>query len=98
MALGRSETIDLTQAKYAIDPADWQNTFNLALYHLAAGDQQEFDMLYCSGLNAPQEMIEMAVRDLEDLREWRIENDELRIGEMIERLKVGRTIGNTIAL
>lgn len=60
--------------KYAIDPNDWQNTFNLALYHFAAGHYKESDMLYNSGLNASQEIIEMAIRDLEELSEWRIEN------------------------
>ena len=47
----------------------------------------ERDRFYRSLLNAPKEMIEMGIRDLEDLREWRIENDELRIEEAIGFLK-----------
>jgi hypothetical protein len=38
-------------------------------------------------LNAPEEMIEMAVRDLENLGEWRMLNGEWRIEEMIGGLK-----------
>ena len=88
IASGRSKTNDLAQANYAINPEDWQNTSNLALYHLVAGHQQESESLYRSGLNAPQEMIEMAVQDLEELREWQIENVELRIGETIKILNL----------
>ena len=56
---------------------------NLGLYHLVNGNQVESDRFYRSLLNAPKEMIEMGIKDLEDLREWRIENDELRIEEAI---------------
>ena len=47
----------------------------------------ESDRFYQLLLNAPKEMIEMGIKDLEDLREWRIENDELRIEEAIGVLK-----------
>lgn len=66
--------------KYAIDPCDWGNTFNLALYHFAAGHYEESDTLHNSGLNASQEM---TIRDLGDLREWRIENHELGNGSIV---------------
>ena len=52
---------------------------NLGLYHLGAGNLVESDRFYRSLLNAPKEMIEMGIKDLEDLKEWRIGNDELRI-------------------
>ena len=52
----------------------------------------ESDRSYQLFLNATEEMIEIAIRDLGDMGELRIENVELRIGETIERLKVGRTI------
>ena len=38
----------------------------------------ESDRFYRSLLNAPKEMIEMGMKDLENLREWRIENGELK--------------------
>ena len=38
----------------------------------------ESDRFYRLLLNAPKEMIEMGIKDLEDLREWRIENGELK--------------------
>ena len=47
----------------------------------------ESDRFYRSLLNAPREMIEMGIKDLEDLREWRIENGELGIEEAIGVLK-----------
>ena len=47
----------------------------------------ESDRFYRSLLNAPKEMIEMGIKDLENLGEWRIENGELRIEEAIEILK-----------
>ena len=47
----------------------------------------ESDRLYQLLLNAPKEMIEMGIKDLEDLRAWRIENGELRIEEAIDLLK-----------
>ena len=39
----------------------------------------EGDRFYQLLLNAPNKMIEMGIKDLEDLREWRIENGELRM-------------------
>ena len=47
----------------------------------------ESDRFYQLLLNAPKEMIEMGIKDLGDLREWRIENGKLRIEEAIEFLK-----------
>ena len=79
--------IDLAQAKYAKDSDDWGTIVNLGLYHLGAGNTVESDRFYRSLLNAPKEMIEMGIKDLEGLGEWRIENGELRIGEAIEFLK-----------
>ncbi len=45
---------------------DDQNTFNLALYHLAAGHHEESDRLYTSSLTAPIEWLEMAIDDLDN--------------------------------
>ena len=81
------EPIDLAQATHAKDSDDWGTIVNLGLYHLGAGNPVESDRFYRSLLNAPKEMIEMGIKDLEDLREWRIENDELRIEEAIAFLK-----------
>ena len=73
------KAIALAQATHAKDSDDWGTIANLGLYHLGAGNQGESDRFYRSLLNAPKEMIEMGIKDLEDLREWRIENGELRI-------------------
>jgi tetratricopeptide (TPR) repeat protein len=54
------------QAIYGKDPSDYQNTFNLALYHLAAGHHEESDRLYTSNLTAPIEWLQMAIDDLDD--------------------------------
>ena len=77
------KAIDLAQAIHAKDSDDWGTIANLGLYHLGAGNPVESDRFYRSLLNAPKEMIEMGIKDLEDLGEWRIENDELRIEEAI---------------
>ena len=42
------------------------------------GNQGESDRFYQLLLNAPKEMIEMGIKDLEELRELRIENGELK--------------------
>jgi tetratricopeptide (TPR) repeat protein len=60
------QAISLAQIEYEKDPTDWRNTFNLALYHLTAGNQQDSDRLYQSGLNAPSEWREEAIQDLTD--------------------------------
>jgi tetratricopeptide (TPR) repeat protein len=59
-------TIAPLQAKYEEDPTDWSNTFNLALYHLTAENQEESDRLYTTNLTAPKEWLEMAISDLDD--------------------------------
>ena len=66
--------IALSQAKQAKDPMvsdrpeviDWQNNFNLALYYLAAGRFEEGGGLYDRASEASTEMVEMAIRDLDD--------------------------------
>jgi hypothetical protein len=45
---------------------DWQNTFNLAVYHLAAGQTAVANRLYREGINAPPHSIRDAINDLED--------------------------------
>ena len=68
------EAIDLAQAKHAKDSDDWGTIVNLGLYHLGAGNPVESDRFYRSLLNAPKEMIEMGIKDLEELRELRMVN------------------------
>ncbi len=58
--------ISIAQAAYKKDPINYQNTFNLALYHLAAGHHEESDRLYTSNLTAPIEWLQMAIDDLDD--------------------------------
>ncbi len=56
------------------DSIDYQNTFNRALYHLAAGHHEDSDRLYTSSLTAPMadgrsetiEWLQMAIDDLDD--------------------------------
>jgi hypothetical protein len=48
------------------DPIDYQNTFNLALYNLAAAHPEESDRLYTSSLTAPIERLQMAIDDLDN--------------------------------
>jgi tetratricopeptide (TPR) repeat protein len=62
-----TQAIQLAQTAREKDPDDWQNTFNLALYYLAAGHSPEAQALYESGLSlAPAWLISMAYRDLRD--------------------------------
>jgi hypothetical protein len=42
-------------------PIDYQNTFNLALYHLAAAHPEESDRRYTSNLTAPIEWLQIAI-------------------------------------
>ena len=63
------EPIALAQATHAKDSDDWGTIANLRLYHLGEGNPVEGDRFYRSLLNAPKEMIEMGIKDLEDLRE-----------------------------
>ena len=58
--------IVLAQAIQAKDPIDWQNNFHLALYYLAAGRFEESDGLYDRASEASTDLIEMAIRDLDD--------------------------------
>ncbi len=60
------KAIAIAQAAYEKDPIDYQNTFNLALYHLAAAHPEESDRLYTSNLTAPLEWLQMAIDDLDD--------------------------------
>jgi tetratricopeptide (TPR) repeat protein len=62
-----TQAIQLAQSAREKDPGDWQNNFNLALYHLAAGHSPEAQAIYESGLNlAPASAIREAQQDLRD--------------------------------
>jgi hypothetical protein len=62
-----ARAINLTQTKYDQDPTDWQNTFNLALYHLIANHVDIADGLYRqASLTASRDFIQPAQRDLQD--------------------------------
>jgi tetratricopeptide (TPR) repeat protein len=63
-----ARAIDLAQTKYDQDPTDWQNTFNLALYHLIANHFDIAEGLYRqASLTASRDFIQSARRDLQDL-------------------------------
>jgi tetratricopeptide (TPR) repeat protein len=60
-----TQAISLAQTAHEKDPNDWNNYFNLALYHLAAGHHPEATHLYQTGLEtAPTWAIRMAYTDL----------------------------------
>jgi tetratricopeptide (TPR) repeat protein len=75
-ALGQTDQAlsDLTLAiqrareRYERGPQQWRNTFNLALYNLAAGEAEEAERLYREALSggASPYRISEALRDLED--------------------------------
>jgi tetratricopeptide (TPR) repeat protein len=58
--------IALAEPEYQKNPQDWRNTFNLAVYHLAAGHTAEANRLDREGVNAPPHSIRDAIDDLED--------------------------------
>jgi len=60
--------IQLAQQGYNEKPEDHQNTFNLAIYHLAAGNTEQSKHFYRDALNrrASTAIIREAIRDLED--------------------------------
>jgi tetratricopeptide (TPR) repeat protein len=63
-----AQAIRLAQAKYEKDPEGWYSTFNLALYHLAVGENKPAEHFYRDAIrrNAPTAMIQMAIQDLAD--------------------------------
>lgn len=62
------KAIELAQQRYNEKPDDHQNTFNLAIYHLAADNLDQSKHFYRDALNrgASVERIREAIRDLED--------------------------------
>ncbi|MBD2072574.1 tetratricopeptide repeat protein [Phormidium sp. FACHB-592] len=58
--------IQLAQPKYDQTPTDWQNTFNLALYHLVADHLNTADDFYRQSLIAPSEWLRMGIDDLQE--------------------------------
>jgi tetratricopeptide (TPR) repeat protein len=61
--------VTLATADYQTDAKNWRNTFNLALYHLAAGDLGQAKHYYRQGLQpeVPNTAIQGAIQDLDDL-------------------------------
>jgi tetratricopeptide (TPR) repeat protein len=60
--------IQYARNKYDTDAKYWRNTFNLALYHLAAGEVEEAERLYRVALagGASPYLVREAIRDLDD--------------------------------
>ncbi|MDJ0533290.1 MAG: tetratricopeptide repeat protein [Xenococcaceae cyanobacterium MO_207.B15] len=58
--------IQIAQGKYEKNQKNWPNTFNLALYHLAAGEEERAEILYREAQLAdePKELIQIAIKDL----------------------------------
>jgi len=63
-----SQAIRLAQADHEKDPECWRNTFNLALYYLAAGEDEQAKSFYRDTLRraAPPPRIRAALQDLEN--------------------------------
>ncbi|MCY7323723.1 MAG: tetratricopeptide repeat protein, partial [Phormidesmis sp. CAN_BIN36] len=63
-----AQALYLAQADYEKDPEDWVNTFNLALYHLAAKEDEQAKSFYRDALrrDAPAPRIRLALQDLEN--------------------------------
>ena len=63
-----ARAINLAQTKYDQDPTVWNNTFNLALYHLIAKHFDIAEGLYRNAIiGADSDSIHAAQRDLQDL-------------------------------
>ncbi|NJN86577.1 MAG: tetratricopeptide repeat protein [Leptolyngbyaceae cyanobacterium SL_7_1] len=63
-----AQAIPMAQTKYDQDPENWNNTFNLALYHLAANNTDRVTFFYRDAIHrgAPATRIRVALKDLED--------------------------------
>ena len=61
------KAIEFAQKSYDKDPKNWRNTFNLALYHLASGEEELAERLYREALfsGASEERIQEAIRDVD---------------------------------
>jgi len=61
--------IEIAQQKHTKKPGNYENTFNLALYHLVAGNLSSAQELYQTALEqtALQTKIRNAIQDLKDL-------------------------------
>jgi len=61
--------IQYARQTYEETSQDWRNIFNLALYHLAAGESMEAERLYREALSgeASPYLIREAIRNLDDL-------------------------------
>ncbi|MBE2202474.1 MAG: tetratricopeptide repeat protein, partial [Anaerolinea sp.] len=57
--------ITLAKQKYQNEPGNWNNTLNLALYRLAAGQTADAERLYRESADAPAGFIREAILDLE---------------------------------
>ena len=62
-----AKAIELGQKGYESNPTDWENGFNLAIYHLASGDFVAATKLYHEGLagGASQGILRDAIQDLD---------------------------------
>ncbi len=63
------QAIDLAHKDYEANPQNFQNIFNLAIYHLTAGNVEQSNHLYQEALNKEPStrLTREAIRDLEDL-------------------------------
>jgi tetratricopeptide (TPR) repeat protein len=79
--------INLAQQKHTEKPEDYQNTFNLAIYHLVAGNLSTAKEFYQTTLqhNPSLSDIRDALQDLEELLE--VLGDVPSAKQMIEELK-----------
>ena len=79
--------VEQARQTYEENPQDWDNTFNLALYSLAAGACEEAEHLYQEALSrgAPTHSLFEAMRNLDALRT--VVPDQLHTQSIRERLQ-----------
>jgi hypothetical protein len=66
------------QARYEEKPAEWRNAFNLALYHLAAGDRASAARLYEESASGgpPVPIVREAIDDLDEFLDLFPQNED----------------------
>jgi hypothetical protein len=74
---------------------DWQNTFNLAVCHLAAGQTAVARKLYYEGASAPGSSTQEAIDDLEDFLTVRPGDEQATaMRDFLQQLLDKRTAGD----
>lgn len=85
------QAMALAQAAYDQQPKAWQNTFNLALYRLAAGEEAKTETLVRAALKEREDIPAGALRDaLNDLETYLAVFPQARFARRMHDLLTGR--------